>query len=111
MASKKPFVNPLLRSSEKNLNLPEPPEQATAEPVASIPLTTINGKHSKGKAATFEETHVRFTGWVDKKLKKRFEDLVIDKGSSKTALLNEAITLLLHKQERKPYTRNPVNTD
>jgi len=68
-------------------------------------VASENTKRPKGKEETFEETHQRFTGWMDKKLKKQFDDLVTEKGASKTALLNEAITLLLHKQERKPYMR------
>lgn len=98
--AKKPFVNPLTRSSEKELHLPQ--EQTGRGEVVAAPTPV------KKKAETFEETHERFTGWLRKDLKQQFNDLVKEEGINKTALLNEAIESLLHKRERKPYTRkNP----
>jgi hypothetical protein len=97
MASKKPFVNPLTRSSEQELHI-DTPDTSTAKEVGA--------GEPKAKKPTFEETHERFSTWVDKDLKKRFLTLVDKKGVTKTALLNEAIEALLHKEERKPYTRH-----
>lgn len=94
-SGKKAFVNPLLQPSIKNLNLPEDNKSKT-EVVTEV---------VKPKKERFEDTHERFTGWARKDLKKAFEDLVTEKGTSKTALLNEALELLLHKQDRKPYTK------
>lgn len=98
---KKPFINPLTRSSEEKLHLPELDEKVE-----------LNEQESrKQKKEAFESTHQRFTGWVDKELKKKFDALVKERGVSKAALLNEAITLLLHKQERKPYTRKQSDAE
>jgi hypothetical protein len=95
--TRKKFVNPLLHSSESDLHLSD---QATPEnPIEHSPTPV------KKKAESFEDRHERFTGWVDKDLKRQFNELVKAKGPNKTALLNEAITLLLHKENRKPYTR------
>lgn len=95
-SGKKEFVNPLLQPSIKDLHLPTETTESAEErqPVAPKP-----------KKERFEDTHVRFAGWARKDLKKAFEDLVVERGTTKTALLNEAIELLLHKQERKPYTK------
>ncbi len=49
----------------------------------------------------FEKTHQRFTGWIDKHLKQRFEKLALEEGVSKTSLLNEAIADLLRKHTQK----------
>jgi len=97
--AKKPFVNPLTRSSEDNLNLPAQPESKRGEPVLAP------REEAKEKKKAFEDTHQRFTAWVDKDLKRQFDDLAAKKGMTKSALLDEAITALLHRQERKPYTR------
>ena len=104
MAGNKPFINPLTRSSERELNVPVP---SSASEVVPVEDTAAPGKHkrSKGRDKVFEETHQRFTGWVDRELKRQFDELVEQKKVSKAALLDEAIQLLLHKQERKPYTR------
>ena len=104
MAGKKPFVNPLTRSSDADLHVPiltdtQPSTQADNT------AATDKSKRAKGREAVFEATHQRFTSWVDKKLKKQFDDLAVQKGVSKSALLDEAIMALLHRQERKPYTR------
>jgi hypothetical protein len=101
--SKKPFINPLTRSSDTELHVPIVP----ATPASTPPDSTaaIKPKRAKSREEVFEETHQRFTSWVDKKLKKQFDELAAQKKVSKSALLDEAITALLHKQERKPYTR------
>jgi len=104
MAGKKPFINPLTRSSDAELHVPIVPDtQASAQ--ADNAATTSKSKRAKSREEVFEATHQRFTSWVDKKLKKQFDELAVQKGVSKSALLDEAIMALLRKQERKPYTR------
>jgi hypothetical protein len=104
MAGKKPFINPLTRPSDANLHLPiGPATQASPQP--DTDAATDKSKRAKSREVVFEETHQRFTSWVDKKLKKQFDDLAAQRKVSKSALLDEAIMALLHKQERKPYTR------
>jgi len=104
MAGKKSFVNPLTRSSESELNLPA---QQIGMDGAIGESTEADGrqKRAKGRDRIFEETHQRFTGWVDRELKRKFDTLAAQKRVSKSALLDEAIAVLLHKQQRKPYTR------
>jgi len=104
MAGKKTFINPLTRSSENELNVHGP---RIGSDVAAIEDMAASGrqKTTKGRDKVFEETHQRFTAWVDRELKRQFDDLVVQKKVSKSALLDEAIASLLHKQERKPYTR------
>jgi len=104
MAGKKTFINPLTRSSENELNVHAP---SSGSDVAAIEDMSASGrqKRTKGRDKVFEETHQRFTAWVDRELKRQFDDLAVQKKVSKTALLDEAIAVLLHKQERKPYTR------
>jgi hypothetical protein len=104
MAGKKPFINPLTRSSETELHVPIVPD-TQAIPQPDNAATTSKSKRTKSREEVFEETHQRFTAWVDKKLKKQFDDLAAQRKVSKSALLDEAIMALLHKQERKPYTR------
>ncbi len=96
MGTKKTFINPLTRSSEEDLNIqpaPTPPE---------MPAITDNPPvlRKRGNKA-FEKTHERFTGWMDKQLKKQLVKLAQDKGVSKTSLLNEAIIDLLKKHMQK----------
>lgn len=106
MAGKKPFVNPLTKSSDTDLNLPSAP--ATPASVQADTVAAVSkSKRTRSREAVFEATHERFTGWLDKKLKKQFNDLADKENVSKTALLDEAISGLLHKRERKPYTRRP----
>ena len=81
----------------------EPDTQASTQPDAAA--ATSKSKRAKSREVVFEETHQRFTSWVDRKLKKQFDDLAAERKVSKSALLDEAIMALLHKQERKPYTR------
>lgn len=103
MPDKKPFINPLTRSSEAELNLSvEADTQASPLPDNAAPHTS---KRAKSREVLFEATHQRFAGWVDKKLKKQFDDLADREKVSKAALLDEAIRGLLHKRERKPYSR------
>lgn len=104
MASKKEFINPLTRSSELDLNLPAQADNQSSSN-SNVPSASSVTKLTKDKGKIFEETHQRFTSWIDKKLKKQFDELAAEKGVTKSALLNEAIIALLHKQERKPYTR------
>ena len=104
MAGKKPFINPLTRSSDAELHVPIVPDtQASTQPDTAAAIN--KSKRAKSREEVFEETHQRFTSWVDKKLKKQFDDLAAERKVSKSALLDEAIMVLLHKQERKPYTR------
>ncbi len=103
MAGKKPFINPLTRSSDTELHVPIVPD--TLASTQADTTAAIKPRRAKSREEVFEATHQRFTSWVDKKLKKQFDELAIQKGVSKSALLDEAIMALLHKQERKPYTR------
>ena len=103
MANKKTFVNPLTRSSEEDLNIPPTP----TSPVTPAPITSdlpaqneYPSFRNRGNKA-FEKTHERFTGWMDKQLKKQLEKLAQDEGVSKTSLLNEAIADLLKKHMQK----------
>ena len=104
MAGKKPFINPLTRSSDTELHVPIVPDSLASTQVDTAAATS-KSRRAKGREEVFEATHQRFTGWVDKKLKKQFDDLAAERKVSKSALLDEAIMALLHKQERKPYTR------
>lgn len=95
MPNKKQFVNPLTRSSEEDLNL----SQTTLH---DDDKTTEVKKEEKRKR--FEATHQRVTIWIDQELKKMLDELASDKGVSKSSLIDEAIALLLNKNNRKPYT-------
>ena len=103
MGNKKTFINPLTRSSEEDLNIPPTP----APSVTPVPTTSdlppqkeyISLRKRGNKA--FEKTHERFTGWMDKQLKKQLVRLAQDEGVSKTSLLNEAIADLLRKYMKK----------
>lgn len=80
MAGKKPFVNPLTRSSDTDLNLSSTP--ATPASVQADTAAAANkSKQTKSREEVFEKTHQRFTAWVDKKLKKQFDDLAAQKVS------------------------------
>jgi len=104
MAGKKPFINPLTRSSDTELYVPIVPDTQVSPQVDTAEATS-KSKRTRSREEVFEATHQRFTAWVDKKLKKQFDDLAAERKVSKSALLDEAIMALLHKQERKPYTR------
>jgi hypothetical protein len=103
MANKKTFINPLTRSSEKELHLPQPSEDTAAEktptPVSPPPSSFVPVRKRGNQA--FEKTHTRFTSWVDKGLKQQFEKLAADTGLSKTSLVNEAIADVLRKYMQK----------
>jgi hypothetical protein len=98
MGNKKTFVNPLTRSSEENLNIPPTPAP-TPTSDSAIPNEYPSLRKRGNKA--FEKTHERFTGWMDKQLKKQLVKLAQEKGVSKTSLLNEAIADLLKKHMQK----------
>lgn len=98
MAGKKPFINPLTQSSELDLHVDKTERRTDNHQVSEI-------AKPKQKAETFEDTHQRFTGWVRRDLKKQFDELADQRRTTKSALLDEAIVALIHKQERKPYTR------
>lgn len=103
MTIKKTFVNPLTRSSEETLNIPDSPADTptyTQTPPASPTSIVYHSVRKRGDQA-FEKTHKRFTGWMDKNLKEQFEYLAQKKGVSKTSLLNEAIADLLRKYTLK----------
>jgi hypothetical protein len=99
MPNKKTFINPLTRSSEDELNIHKPAEDAAPDaenpPVSPTP-SQFQPIRKRGNQA-FEKTHQRFTGWIDKNLKQQFEKLAEEKGVSKTSLLNEAVADLLRK--------------
>ena len=100
MGNKKTFINPLTRSSEEDLNIqpaPAPSVTSTGNAPARNEYPSVRKRGNKA----FEKTHERFTGWMDKQLKKQFVNLAQDKGVSKTSLLNEAIADLLRKYMQK----------
>jgi hypothetical protein len=102
MENKKKFINPLTRSSEEDLNIPQTQTPSvTPTPIddSSAPNECPSLRKRGNKA--FEKTHERFTGWMDKQLKKQFEKLAHDEGVSKTSLINEAIADLLKKHMKK----------
>ncbi len=102
MANKKTFVNPLTRSSEEDLNIPSTPAPSvTPVPTNDLPAPNEYVSLRKRGNKAFEKTHERFTGWMDKQLKKQLVRLAQDKGVSKTSLLNEAISDLLRKHMQK----------
>ena len=103
MANKKKFINPLTRSSEEELNIsPRPEESAlSTTPQQVSPLTKQFQPVRKRGNQAFEKTHQRFTGWIDKNLKQKFEKLALEEGVSKTSLLNEALADLLIKYRQK----------
>jgi hypothetical protein len=103
MANKKTFVNPLTRSSEEDLNIPPvPTPPVTPAPITSdLPAQSEYISLRKRGNKAFEKTHERFTGWMDKQLKKQIVKLAQDEGVSKTSLLNEAIADLLKKHMQK----------
>ena len=104
MGNKKNFVNPLTRSSEQELHIPQvSTDTSTYTPVDQVDspsLSEFQTVRKRGNLA-FEKTHQRFTGWMDKNLKQQFEALAENKGVSKTSLLNEAIADLLRKYMQK----------
>jgi hypothetical protein len=102
MGNKKTFINPLTRSSEEDLNiLPTPTPSVTPAPTSNSPIPNEYLSLRKRGNKAFEKTHERFTGWMDKQLKKQFVNLAQDKGVSKTSLLNEAIADLLRKHMQR----------
>lgn len=103
MENKKKFINPLTRSSEEDLNIPQTPAPSVTPSSTSGDFPAQNEYPSPKKRGNkaFEKTHERFTGWMDKQLKKQFVNLAQNKGVSKTSLLNEAIADLLRKHMQK----------
>jgi hypothetical protein len=103
MANKKTFINPLTRSSEGELHVPNPTSKTSSYPDDPQRPSTVNPFQPVRKRGTqaFEKTHQRFTGWIDKSLKQQFEKLADEQGVSKTSLLNEAIADLLRKYMQK----------
>jgi len=102
MENKKKFINPLTRSSEEDLNIPQtstPSVTPTPTDNSPAPNEYISLRKRGNKA--FEKTHERFTGWMDKQLKKQFVNIAKDEGVSKTSLINEAIADLLKKRMPK----------
>lgn len=102
MGNKKTFINPLTRSSEEDLNIPQTPKPSIT-PTSTDDHPTPNEYPSLRKRGNkaFEKTHERFTGWMDKQLKKQFVNLAQKKSVSKASLLNEAIADLLIKHSQK----------
>ncbi len=105
--NKKTFINPLTRSSEEDLNIPPASTPSTTTPsttpapTGDLPTQNEYVSLRKRGNKAFEKTHERFTGWMNKQLKKQFVNLAQDKGVSKTSLLNEAIADLLRKHMQK----------
>jgi hypothetical protein len=100
MGGNKHFINPLTRSSEEELHIPETPSQMDAQQQASPTPKQFQPLRKRGNQA-FEKTHQRFTGWIDKNLKQKFEKLAVEEGVSKASLLNEAVADLLRKHMQK----------
>src|SRR5690349_6460769 len=103
MVNKKKFINPLTRSSEEDLNIPNATEDISQRPDADRAGSMskqFQPQRKRGNQA-FEQTHQRFTGWIDKGLKRKFEKLAEEEGVSKTSLLNEGIADLLRKHMQK----------
>jgi hypothetical protein len=102
MENKKKFINPLTRSSEEDLNIPQTPTPSVTPTLTSnTPDANEYISLRKRGNKAFEKTHERFTGWMDKQLKKQFGNLAQNEGVSKTSLLNEAIADLLRKRMHK----------
>ncbi len=102
MGNKKTFINPLTRSSEEDLNIPTTPTPSvTPTSTSNSPAPKEYPSLRKRGNKAFEKTHERFTGWMDKQLKKQFVNLAQNKGVSKASLLNEAIADLLRKHMQK----------
>ncbi len=100
--NKKTFINPLTRSSEEDLNIsPAPAPKIMPASAGDIPIQKEYPSVRKRGSKAFEKTHERFTGWMDKQLKKQLVKLANDEGVSKTSLLNEAISDLLKKHMQK----------
>ncbi len=100
MGSKKPFINPLTRSSEEDLDI-SPTSPITPSSTSDLHIQKeYQSLRNRGNKA-FEKTHERYTGWMDKQLKKQLVRLAQDEGVSKTSLLNEAIADLLRKHTQK----------
>jgi predicted HicB family RNase H-like nuclease len=117
----KKFVNPLLRSTEPSTetNTETPTQESTEtlmKAVTQAPTSTSTSAHTftsqddeqdysterrkRGKQA-FDKTHIRWTMWIKKGLKKKIEKLAKDQELSLVALAEEAFTDLLQKYEDK----------
>lgn len=102
MENKKKFINPLTRSSEEDLNIPPTPTPSvTPTQTSNSPIPNEFPSLRKRGNKAFEKTHERFTGWMDKQLKRKLVKLANDEGVSKASLLNEAIADLLRKHMQK----------
>ena len=93
---KRSFVNPLTQPSTSSST------DTSTEP-STLPSTYTSTsqqppKRHRGELA-FEKTHERVTLWLDKGLKRRFEELAVREGTSKSTLLDEAVRDLLHKYD------------
>ena len=116
----KKFVNPLLRPtespSEEQTQIPTETTTETSTQLAtytSTPTSTQTSTYTsnedeeeyaisrrkRGKQ-TFENTHDRWTVWLDKKLKKKIARLAKEQEVSISALADEAITDLLKKYDK-----------
>lgn len=126
MSSKKDkFVNPLLRSTEPQTEThTELPTQEITETLMKAPADTktemptktstqaptftstedsvsdVVERRKRGKQA-FDKIHMRWTLWINKKLKKRIDQLSRKEEISLVALAEEAFTDLLRKYEDK----------
>ena len=120
----KKFVNPLLRPTELSTEAgTETPTQESTETMAQAPTqmptesptststsaTTYTSledildepveRRKRGKQA-FDKIHMRWTLWINKKLKKQIDKLAKDEEVSLVALAEEAFTDLLRKHGR-----------
>jgi predicted RNA-binding protein with RPS1 domain len=104
MANKKKFVNPLTKSSEEELNIQKSSTDTSkyTDDQKQVSLTPSEYQPLRKRGnQSFEKTHQRFTGWIEKGLKQQFEKLVAKKNVSKASLLNEALADLLRKYSEK----------
>lgn len=94
--SSKKFVNPLLQRTD-NAPLPATGEGTTESfnrPTEVLPQMKKN--------PTFESNHARDTFWIERDLKRRFDELCRDEGKgSKTRFINEALSDFLRKHKIK----------
>jgi len=117
----KKFVNPLLRSTETSTEsttqettettMKSPTETTTQAPTpTNTQMSTYTSaddtpdepveRRKRGKQA-FDKIHMRWTLWINKKLKKRIDKLSKTEEISLVALAEEAFTDLLKKYEDK----------
>jgi len=125
----KKFVNPLLQSTESSTEAPTQEStdtvmKAPTDTGTEVPTQTSTQAHTSATTSTntftstddtldepverrkrgkqaFDKIHMRWTLWINKKLKRRIDKLSKDEELSLVALAEEAFTDLLKKYEDK----------